>query len=79
MANYINPIGTPNPFLASHPVVFVVRHVRQTASGELVMEDANALPRFLRRIANKRSHPIAPTPVPLQRNLPTDQRLIGAL
>lgn len=70
MATYVNPIDQPNPFLTTQPIVLVVRHVRITAAGEVVVEDANTLPRFLMRVDAHRVYPIPQVGAPSARNIP---------
>jgi hypothetical protein len=68
--DYNNPIGQPNPFFTTPPIVLVVRHVRLTAANELVAEDAQALPRHLMRADYHRVQPLPIVNAPVQRNYP---------
>jgi hypothetical protein len=70
MTDYINPIDQPNPFLTTPPIVLVVRHVRITAALEVVVEDANTLPRFLMRVDATRVYPKPQVVAPMTRNIP---------
>ena len=70
MSGYLDPIDQPNPFLTTPPIVLVVRHVRITGIGEVVVEDANTLPRFIRRIDATRVYPRPQVAGPPQRNIP---------
>ena len=70
MTNYVNPIDQPNPFLTTPPIVLVVRHVRVTGLGEVVVEDANTLPRFLMRVDATRVYPRQQVDAPMTRNVP---------
>jgi len=73
MTAYLNPLGSANPFLATQPIVFVVRHVRQTSVGEIVVENANNLVRHFARIDAQRVFPIQ-TAAPTERNVPEHGR-----
>jgi hypothetical protein len=70
MAIYLDPIDQPNPFLTTPPIVLVVRHVRVTGLGEVVVEDANTLPRFVMRVDAHRVYPRPQNAAPPQRNIP---------
>lgn len=67
---YFDPIGTPNPFLTTPPIVLVARNVRLTGLGEVVVEAANALPRFLMRVDAHRVFPQPQSGAPPERNIP---------
>lgn len=71
MANYRNPIDLPNPFFTTPLVVLVVRHVRiVAATGEVVIEDANTLPRHLARTDAQHVYPRRLPQPPPERNVP---------
>jgi hypothetical protein len=74
MTNYVNPIDQPNPFLTTPPIVLVVRHVRVTGLGEVVVEDANTLPRFLMRVDANRVYPRQQIDAPSFRNIPQNDQ-----
>ena len=67
---YFDPIGTPNPFLTTPLIVLVARNVRITGLDEVVVEDANALPRFLMRVDAHRVFPHPQNSAPPERNIP---------
>lgn len=71
MANYPSVIGEPNAFFTFQPIVIACRNVRViAATGEVVAEDSNSLPRQFRRILETR---VAPQRIPartIARNIP---------
>ena len=70
MTAYSNPVGTPNPFLTTPPIVIVVRHVRHTGAGETVVESTDTLVRHLMRADQHRVFPLPIVTAPNQRNIP---------
>lgn len=65
MAGPQNDPAAGSPFFSNMTMVQVVRHVRVTASGEIVAEDAQALTRYFSRAASARTYPsslVAPNP-----------------
>ncbi len=77
MAQYPNPIGKPNPFFTKQPVVYAVRHVRVTSNNEIVVENANNLPRQLYRIVSYKAYPQRTQRPPEQRNIPENNHKLG--
>lgn len=76
MASYFNPV-TDNPFFTDYAWVMTVRHVRVVGS-EVVVEDANQLPRELVRIVAKRVRPQRVSPAPtIERNIPFNETQKG--
>lgn len=73
MANYPVPILN-NPFFTHYPIVITVRHVRHMVSGEVVKEDANRLPRILKRIVAYRSIPQQFARRAPERNIPLNNQ-----
>ena len=67
---YFDPINVSNPFLTTPPIVMVVRHVRVTGMSEVVVEDANTLPRFTMRVDAHRVFPRPLVDAPPTRNVP---------
>ena len=72
--NYTFAIDQPNPFLTTPPIVLAVRHVRLTPAGELVVENANELPRYLMRVDAHRVFPHPQVDAPTARNIPENGR-----